>query len=115
MTTSSVLHARRALLCVGPRSLTIERTSCLPPRCCYSDIPHRSYERLVGAVVTCPAALIAARDSLCANSMALGGRAGNDSCKRGGVASRLVQIHHFFLEAHTDKDIAATLVALYTT
>ena len=57
-----------------------------------------------------PAALIVASDSLCANSMALGGHAGNDSCKRGGVANRLVQTHDILrsLEAHTDKDELTT-------
>ena len=99
MTTSCVSHARRAVLMYRPpfadhRAHLASR--CLPCRS-HSDIPPRPYKRLVVAVVTFLAALIAARDSLCANSMALGGRAGDNSCKPGDVIGRLA------LEARADR------------
>ena len=85
----SILHGHDHYLRVARKSRrTISRALISSTSCrCSPSGPH---ERLVVAVATSPAALIAAHDSLCANSMALGGRAGDDSCKQGRAAGRLV-------------------------
>ena len=77
--TSTDCHARFVTLCVhcAPAAADI----CIVPTG-LADTRRRCRHL--------PAALIVARDSLCANSMALGGRAGNDSCKWDGVAGCLM-------------------------
>ena len=82
--------ARSARSSVGPRPLIVARSSRARPAAKSRQATHNPSPL---SPLLPPAALIAARDSLCANSMALGGRAGNYSCKRGGVANRLVQTH----------------------
>ena len=83
MTPSCVSHARRAVPMCDPPSAD-HRAHPVGP-CHAVDIRHseEATQKPVAAVAKSPAARIAVRDSLCANSMALGGRAVDDSCQSG--------------------------------
>ena len=84
MTPSCVSHARRAVpMCCPPPADHRAR----PIGACHAaDI--RYSEQATTTRSRCrhlPAALIVASDSLCANSMALGGRAGDNSGELGDI------------------------------
>ena len=90
MTPSCMSHARRAVPMCCSRPQIIERTPSVLATLPTSDNPNGPQQTTRRCCCHLLAALIVACDSLCVNSMALGGRAGNDSSKQGGVAGRLV-------------------------